>query len=387
MITPTEIKAKLKSLYPRAIVDWLSGGTDFFPRRLPANLRFPKATPQSDLIRWITALRENSKGQCGYGYTLQFDQVHSRTHGANAFPIAVVVESLDDLLRSIGKLAEFRKLESAVELLRQRQPSLAHWPIKNWKRLLPVAEHVADLLTVVDYLVAHPRPECYLRELPLPISTKLIEDNRPLLREWLDLVLAPEHIDFGGDVRDFERRYGFCYPRRHILVRLLDPELQSEFGFPCSELSLPAAELRRLCTQNIQVFLVENKINLLTLPAMPRSVALGGLGNNVAELRHIAWLANAPLWYWGDLDIDGLAILARMRHAFPHTRSLLMDLGTLMAYRDLWTTVPARINLAEPLELEPDELAAFRYCRDHNLRLEQEHIPQGAVLRQLERLR
>ncbi len=37
MIAPEEIREKADRLYPKAIVAWLTGEQDFFPRSIPAN--------------------------------------------------------------------------------------------------------------------------------------------------------------------------------------------------------------------------------------------------------------------------------------------------------------------------------------------------------------
>ena len=83
MITPSEILAKANRLYPQAITAWLEGQSDFLPRRLPANLHIAKHPPQSDVIRQVSLLRDGSKAQLGYGYTVLFEQVASRSHGDN----------------------------------------------------------------------------------------------------------------------------------------------------------------------------------------------------------------------------------------------------------------------------------------------------------------
>ncbi|BFO23151.1 hypothetical protein SHKM778_95390 (plasmid) [Streptomyces sp. KM77-8] len=53
-----------------------------------------------------------------------------------------------------------------------------------------------------------------------------------------------------------------------------------------------------------------------------------GSGYAASLLRHLPWLADIDLWYWGDIDTHGFAILSRVRGHFPHTRSLLMDRHT-----------------------------------------------------------
>ncbi len=154
----------------------------------------------------------------------------------------------------------------------------------------------------------------------------------------------------------------FAMRRQHLLVRLLDSKLQSLLGLPCSELSLPAEELARLPVGDAPVIIVENRINLLTLPAMAGSLALGGLGNNLAEFQRLPWLNSRTIRYWGDLDVEGLQILARLRHLFPQTLSFLMDMATLEAHRELWTEGKNSQPTSEPAHLQAAELEAFQFC-------------------------
>lgn len=140
----------------------------------------------------------------------------------------------------------------------------------------------------------------------------------------------------------------------------------------------PAAHARQPPIHAHRVLIVENKVNLLTLPPMAGAVALGGLGNDVTDLRYLSWLAEAAIWYWGDIDVEGFGILSRLRSLHPQTRSLLMDEGTLAGWRHLAGTGSGR-----PCEVPPGLTlpvrAAFDVCLRDNLRLEQERLPQDVV--------
>ena len=54
----------------------------------------------------------------------------------------------------------------------------------------------------------------------------------------------------------------------------------------------------------------ENRTSVLTLPALPGTVAVHGMGFAAPSLAEVPWLAEAAtLLYWGDLDTYGLTIL------------------------------------------------------------------------------
>jgi hypothetical protein len=84
------------------------------------------------------------------------------------------------------------------------------------------------------------------------------------------------------------------------------------------------------------------------------------------------------VWYWGDIDVEGFGILARLRTLFPQTRSLLMDGETVERWRSL--AVPGTGRRAEaPPNLTLEEQMAFGICLRENLRIEQERLPPAAV--------
>jgi len=94
-------------------------------------------------------------------------------------------------------------------------------------------------------------------------------------------------------------------PPQNAPVRLAD------FSAPFSVLAEEAFAPRG-------VVVVENKTTFLPLPAvLPGWLAILGNGNSVLICRHLPWLAQCPLLYWGDIDPAGMQILARLRLAPP----------------------------------------------------------------------
>jgi hypothetical protein len=153
----------------------------------------------------------------------------------------------------------------------------------------------------------------------------------------------------------------------------------AELGLPSSELSLPAEAIAKLPAQLGRVFIVENKVNLLTLPPSPRAMALGGLGNAVTQLSEISWLHHADIYYWGDLDVEGFEILARLRRHFPLVKSLLMDKTTWRDFQSL--SIPGNvIDRDLPERLTTEERHLCQQLAESQRRLEQERIPQRAVV-------
>lgn len=380
MITPQQIAEKALRLYPQAIRAWLGQQSEsFFPCRIAGDLKPSRAIATA--IDEVAALRAGAKETRGRGYRIQWQPRSSRTHGLNDFPAGIYIDTIDDLAWLINRQQEFATLAGAAAKLRNQQPELEAWLLEtsNWKSLLEVADDLDDLLLVTGYLRQHPRPNCFARELPLPISTKLIQSHWRLLAAWLDRLLPPATIDARYSHRQFEPRYGLRYARPHFLLRMLDPKLVSELGLQFDEFSLPAETIATLPAKLVRVFIVENKVNLLTLPPTARGIALGGLGNAVTQLSEIPWLHQSELFYWGDLDFEGFEILSRLRRRLPHVKSLLMDERTLATFHSL--AIPGnRITRELPAELTVEERQVCQRLAEMQLRLEQERIPQATVV-------
>jgi len=378
VIQPGDIRRKAEKLYSDFLQAWLEGSENFFPHTIRGR-RTPGEEQLATAIQAIQRLRDGSKHTCGFGYSIEWREINSRKFGRNQFPARVFFETQEDLLRFVGRQREFAAFADAVVQLRESFPCLENWIRSNSRTLIGAIPDLVGLFQVLRYFRDHPRPNLFARELPLAVDTKFIERHKPLLREWFDLVL-PSHT-IRADEDHFERRYGLRYVEPYLYVRLLDAQLAELWRFPCLELSIPLHMLGALPLMPDAVFIVENKVNLFTFPPVTRAIGLGGLGRAVTLIYHyLPWLQNCPIVYWGDLDVEGLEILSALRALLPQTRSLLMDDATLDRLKSLAIHhTGGRPSM--PPYLTESEQAAYIQCRDNNLRLEQERVPQAEVLR------
>ena len=375
MIQPEEIRRKAERLYSEFLLAWLEG-EEFFPRLIRADTK--PGDNFAAAIESVQQLRTHSKEVLGYGYTVQWKEVKSRLHGKNFFPDRITIETQQDFLRYISKSREFERFSIAIGKIRKRYPQLLSWIRSRRIKFIDVSEQVDGLLDVIDYFREHPQPGLFARELPLTVDTKFIKQHEGILREWFDLLLPADAIL--ADEQHFERRYGLRYYEVPLLIRFLDPGVQKQFGSPWSECSVALSTLSQMQVEVQRVIIVENKVNLLTLPALEHTVALGGLGNGVVDLRLLSWLQNASIWYWGDIDIDGLLILSRLRTLFPQTVSIMMDKQTIEQLPVSLRQTSERAVEEIPAALSDSEAAAFEICSEQNLRIEQEQIPQSYVI-------
>lgn len=196
---------------------------------------------------------------------------------------------------------------------------------------------------------------------------------------WLDLLLPADKIDFRFARASFEARYGLRCVRHHSFLRVLDADLQEQLALPFPELSLPAEFVDRLRPSKPTVFVVENKVNLLTLPRVTSGIAIGGLGKAISLLREIEWLKDATIYYLGDLDVEGFEMLSQFRTMFEQTISVSMNMETLLKHHDLTIDWDNRSRFT-PSRLTESEQAAYKHLLRNGLRLEQERIPQCDVV-------
>lgn len=117
----------------------------------------------------------------------------------------------------------------------------------------------------------------------------------------------------------------------------------------------------------------------------PGVVAMHGGGFAVAAVAEIGWVRAAPMLYWGDLDSAGFAILHRLRAHHDDVTSVLMDVDTLRAHRDLWVSDPKPTRAVTDNLTGREREASEALREEGDLRLEQERIPLAVALAELTR--
>jgi hypothetical protein len=389
--TPADIRNELERLWDSGrILAARLDDTKLFPCAL--RLRRPDTgalTERFDEVRkWIRALEEGSKSARGFGYDIEWIEINHRQLGRNRVPARISVGTEDDAVRLIGKDHDTRHFAGLVDATLARFPALAGWLGRYPLTVLALGGDWKRVLGVLNWFCNHPRAGLYLRQLDIPgVDTKFIEVRKGLLSELLDAVLPPDVVDtrFIG-AGGFEQRYGLAVEPPLVRFRLLDPGLRIQ---GMSDLTVPAAEFARLPIAARRVFITENKINGLAFPEVTDSLVIFGLGNSVVRLAKAEWLQTKILYYWGDIDTHGFAILDRLRAVFPHARSFLIDRATLLAHRELWVSeyepfdgLPGRLNGSERTLFEEIKGGYFR----DRVRLEQERISFGWFIEALNAL-
>lgn len=385
---PKDLRAQLVRLWERGelLRDVVTGNTRF-PLRLA--LKSPGSvdiTDQFDAVRtWVAELVRVSY------LRVEWREVCHRVQGLQKLPASVWIDSVEGVLDWLGKRNDWQRFSRLVGITRQQYPFLLPWLEKRPLQVLALEVEWPHLLAVVGWMISHPRPAIYLRQLDVPgVHSKFIETYRAILTELFDLALPADSMDISQTgVTRFAARYGFLEKPVRIRFRTLDPQIRLMNGLSCPDVTLDADSFSRLAVNVRYVFITENEINFLSLPNISTAMAIFGAGYGWEALARARWLEHCIIYYWGDIDTHGFAILDQLRGHFPHTVSLLMDRTTLEAHRIFWgyEDKPLRHDLPR---LTSEESSLYDDLRDNRiregLRLEQEHLGFGWVRERINRL-
>jgi hypothetical protein len=384
--TPKEIRKKLLIKWERG--DFYSKENQLFPYSVSTGRITSKdiSANYDDLRQWISLYRTDSAATP----YVKWETINNRLFGKNDFPVKLVFERIGDLAFFLNRHKEWKNFCGLIDRLHSADPRLGFWGCSHPIVLLELLNDLERLLLLWKWIFDHPEPQIYLRQIDLPgIDTKFTEKYKKTLSQWLDLTLPEEMIsrDFTGISR-FEERYGFKSKPELIRFRFLDSDLEWR---GCSDISLPADQFCRLYKPDNpipveRVFIVENDICGLAFPPLEKSMVVLGRGYYFENWKDARWLEEIPIYYWGDLDTHGYAILNQFREIFPRTKSILMDRKTLLDNEISWGREPKPVtsDLKNLTKVELELYNDMRYNRiEPNIRLEQEFIQYGQVVKAL----
>ncbi len=388
MHEPHAILDQIRARYRRNWRDWLLDGSD-------AQFSFPLAAPSAHIVagesdavgRWLQNWRSWSQAHPA-------SRLHSTTR-------RTVIGNQDVFTHLI--------LGSIGDLVGLDQDLAEHWDRANarWARVRPMAESAAGqrlrpylqqivdladldfeiLLNAAAWFNANPASGLTIRQVPVPgMHTKWLARNRRLVLACLNIT---ERADSGMRDHDGLEQadldpLGLKALPAHIDVILADPADRTLVG-GLRHLRAPLPEIAALPIRPATVLIVENKESAYLVPDRCGMVVVHSLGNHLNILNDISWLVGVRHLYWGDLDRAGFTLLSRARTQLPSIASIMMDLDTFDAHKNLAVVDTARADLPET-NLTTEEIAALGALVAGDgtcLRLEQERLASTFVLEQL----
>ena len=264
-------------------------------------------------------------------------------------------------------------------VLASRYPHLA-----QPDRTLSAVDKLSDvdfnlLCRAADWFAAHDATGLTPRQVPIGgLHAKWLNTRHALVAELAgveDLRLAPRH----------PARIHFTY---------LDPNHRAAGGRMHD--SATVGDPVRMPYRPETVIISENKDTAIHFPALPGGVSVEGVGRGGGTAAAFDWIARAPqVFYWGDMDADGLEILDGFRAAGVPATSILMDPAAYEAWKPFGTNVD---QYGKPLGPRPPRPVPHLTDAERALyeqlispgwighrRIEQERIPLVVALERVHR--
>ena len=372
MISPFEIKKKAENkylAYLRSIIE----DESFFPLDIVGNKK-----PSDDIIQFekeLTELISLSKEKKGYGYSIGYQKIKTKKHGEQDVPVSISFSTEADYLKFLGKEKSSIGFREDVNKILFQFPILKEWICKYPNKVLENHAEWNDLLRVCDYFKRNPIPHLYIRELPINVHTKFIEIHKSIIKELLEIIID-KYVNT-AETR-FEARFNLKYDEPIIRFRILDKEISQNNFYGIEDISTPITQFKAIEIPVDTVYVVENKMNMLTFPYKSKSIVLWGHGFGVDIFKEVEWLNSKKIYYWGDLDAHGFQILSEIRTHFSQVESFLMDRGTFDNFFE--GNIGSETKVEKDLFLTQEEKLMFDYLKENNYRLEQEKIPNEYAL-------
>lgn len=369
MITVEEIKQKAFRKYNDYLRSLIAGDSSFFPLVIKGNKQNEKDIAL--LQQQQVSLFQNEKTVVGFGYTIQSEIADSRRGSIHTIK-SIQFETEIDYLEFIERRYDAHNFKILMAHTVNEFAELKHLLIEKPEIISENLVKWTDILKVCRYFKTNPHSNLYIRELPVAVHTKFIENNKGILRKLLDVILEG-HINSQSE--NFEDRFGLKTKHNLIRIRFLDSRLSPLPGF--EEIGVAAPEINRLAISCKRVFVIENDITALVFPKLNDSIVLFGGGYNLASLKSIDWLNECEVFYWSDIDAHGFEMLSQMRRHYPHTQSFLMDETT---FNEFWAEdYRGEMSMNPAPNLTESETEFRERLLANNKRLEQEKIPLGWI--------
>jgi len=282
-----------------------------------------------------------------------FDEINYKTIGTQKVFRGVRFNGFYEMLEFIGKKNEFSKFEKLLN----EDGDLKEFLKQNPKILLDNMNIWNQVLEVKNFFVNNPKPDMYIRELPIiGVDTKFIENHKKVIDKILMQVCEYDKSIKSLKNFGFEKKYFLKYPKNRIRFK----------NRQWDDIEINTDDLSRF--KEKKLFIVENLKTYLAMPLIDDFLVVFGNGFEVNILKNFDY----EIIYWSDIDKAGFAMLSMVRK-FAKAKSFLMDIQTFKKFEDL--AVEDNKKQYSNLNLTDKEKICFEYIKSNNKRLEQERIP------------
>jgi len=398
VISIDEIKKKAENKFLpflHSIID----EKDFFPLLIPSA---KGAVKDSFAERKVEAenLYKNSKNAKGRGYTVETKTIKTHKQGMQTIIEKIYFETEIDFIHFIGKEKETENFKKHLSIVKSRFLNLNaedvqnNWLKKHLRSLIAETEddYWQNIFLCAIWFLNNPHCNVYLREIPVPVHTKFIEQNTSLIFSVYTALNKNEDTDKVSSNADIYKRWGVRTAEPFIRFRSLDKDIHLKIlndEFTSYEIQTPLSAFAKINFNSIEyIFIVENLMVYLTFPAFNKALCIFGSGFAAVNLKECKTLNEKKLYYFGDMDEHGFEILSNVRSIFPNIQSFCMDQKTYETFSIFAVKGENSHSKIEDLNLSEDELHLFKFLRENKTigRLEQEKISQTFIKSRIEKI-
>ena len=395
MISPKEIQEKasrkFKDFLLHEINVMFNKPVDSF---FPLIIRGDTGNVNDDLLKRqkeLQLLISKSKNTTGKGYSLELEEVNSRKNGIQTSIKRIFFEYKKDFLQFIEEEKSYKSFLEAFETIKAEiKPAESFFYEWNLSHISDLCKSVEvdfwnNICKCANWLDNNYGSNLFIREIPLPVHTKFIENNKALIKS----LTKKNNSDLG-----FEETFGLKAKPSIIRIRSLDNNIPIHVEQFCiTECSITVSDLNKLPEKYYKslqkIFIVENEMVFLTFPKVNNAVCIWGHGFTVNVLKDVEWLQQKKIFYFGDLDEHGFEILSTFRTHFSNISSFCMTKEILQEYEKFRVKGATLSGGVIPEHLTMEELDVFMLLRNGSStynRLEQERIDNKSICLEIERL-
>lgn len=393
---PSDVLAELDKKYwqnRKNLKALLKGEMDFPLQKISLKMPSTSSQVQNNLVKIQEFVQAWKIFEVEYLLcNIEYQAKNFQQFGLLTLPKYLLIEHRQALIELFApeNKSQLQIIQSRINYIINTLNQVFEFDIKEFWRFLidnlENFEHLSDdeihqLLQLLPQLKYGMGQGLYLRNLAISgVDTKFIEQHFKLIELLLNYLYENKIYQCGGLLVWLNCQEK---PSDWLLVKPLCQKTQSNLAnLPILRLNSQTLLGYELPSNNILV--VENEQSCLALTHIPNTIAVAGGGKNVNWLK-AEWLKHKKVYYWGDIDSDGLFILSLARQYCPHMIALMMDKNTVLIHQHLMVNDSGLINEV-PLFLMADEKALFIALKNGEFmgnRLEQERLSPVFIQAQL----
>ena len=251
--------------------------------------------PDKTEVLWslVPTFQKFEKSAARPGWTIKWETWKSRKLSTQRWPSSITITTEEDFLFIIGKAKETAEFRSQFQELVSWNNRIIDWLQDHPSAVLKYKKDWKDLCTVIDFFLLEDASPYYIRNIPVPVHTKFIDQYVSLILAILKS-LDPER--FPPEVSDLEKAAGLRKKPHLYSMRWLDISLAEKYTARLDVLGLPFTTLQSANWEIPEVWLVENETNLYLLPERKNALAVFAKGYALHNLKAIPFFKEARIF-------------------------------------------------------------------------------------------